>query len=295
MAPVSTRFLKAIVWAAAAGLALSACNKNDLNLASAGAVQSDPALRDIDEGGLLRMAERLEASGDYANALQFYSDAAERNPANPEPWLGMGRIFAAGGAPAQATQAFGAAFDLDPNNADSARRYARGLLAEERAAEALSALNRHLEKNPPDAELLNLLGIADDLALHPEAAEKAYREGLALTRPDGPWFDSLTGNLALSLAAANRISEAILILNPRVGDMRQGSSGVTPAQSQHRQNLALVYALSGNAESALEVAKSALPSAEAERNRDFYARLPALTGYDRVRAVFLGKLPAAPQ
>lgn len=291
MAAVPVFPFKILAGVAAAALLLAACSKDKLNIGSAGAPQSQPELRDIDGGGLLRMAQRLEAAGDYANALQFYNEAAEKNPANPEAWLGMGRIFAAGGAPAQAVQAFGAAFDIDPGNSETARRYARGLLAQERAADALAALTRHLAKNKPDAELLNLLGIAEDLMLEPAAAEKAYRDGLALTGPGEQWFDALTGNLALSLAANQRISEAILILNPHVGDMRLGAGGITEAQSQYRQNLALVYALSGNTASAMEVAKSALPGAEAERNRAFYSALPTLTGFDRVRAVFLGKLP----
>ncbi|HXV74448.1 MAG TPA: tetratricopeptide repeat protein [Sphingomonadales bacterium] len=276
---------------------IALCLAMHLSLPVMAAEKGEQGLRTFDEAGLLRMGQRLEAAGDYANALQFYGEAAERNPKNPEPWLGMGRIFAAGGAPLQATQAFGEAFSRDPGNGLAARQYARGLLAQEKAADALAALTQHLKKNGADAELFNLLGIANDLTLDSAAAEKAYREGLAKTQPGGPWFDALNGNLALSLAAAGRVSEAILLLNPNVGDLRARQQNMTPAQSQYRQNLALVYALSGNPESAFEVAKSALGETEAGRNREFYARLPSLTDYDRVRAVFLGKLPApqAPQ
>jgi Flp pilus assembly protein TadD len=283
----------ALACVAAAALFLAGCgNKNQLNLGTSAASQNKPELRSIDEGGMLRMGQRLEEAGDYANALQFYNDAAQRDPDNPEPWLGMGRVFAAGGAPAQALQAFGAAYDIAPNNPEAARRYARALLGQERAADALTVLANYLAGNPADAEFFNLLGIASDLTLQPAAAEKAYRDGLALTSEGAPWFDALSGNLALSLAATDRVSEALVILNPKIGDMRLGTQGITPAQSQYRQNLALVYALSGNPESAMEVARSALKPEDAERNRSFYQALPALRGYDRVRAVFLGKLPA---
>ncbi len=156
---------------------------------------------------------------------------------------------------------------------------------------ALAALNRYLQDNPPTPELLNYKGIAHDLASDFDAAELAYRQGLAMTQPGERWHGTILGNLALSLGLEGNTSEAILLLNPFIGDMRMARENLSPYQSGLRQNLALVYALAGNPESAVEVAKSALSEEQAEYNRTFYMAISALTGIERVKAVLLGELP----
>lgn len=248
-------------------------------------------LRDFDDMALLRMGQRLETAGDYVSALQFYKEAAERMPNTAEPWLGMGHVYSKGGAPLLATQAFGEAFSRDPNNGQAASNYARGLLSQEKIADALSILKQYMRSNEGDAELYNLIGIANDLSLDANAAESAYREGLKRTKPNSSWFDVLTSNLALSLAVNDRVSEAGALLEPLSGELRASKKELTAAQLQHRQNLALIYALSGKPALALELIKVTLSEAELEKNKIFYARLPSLSGYDRARAIFLGKLP----
>ena len=96
----------------------------------------------------------------------------------------------------------------------------------------------------------------------------------------------LVNNLALSLAISDQYSAAVLLLNPYVGDMRQGLINMTPHQSRYRQNLAIVYAISGQVEAAVDVAKSALSEADAEFNRNFYETIPTLSGHQRTRAVW---------
>lgn len=248
-------------------------------------------LRDFDDTALLRMGERLEMAGDYVSALQFYKEATERMPTSPEPWLGMGQVYSKGGAALLATQAFGEAYARDPNNGQAAIQYAKGLLSQEKVADALSVLTQHMKKNEGDAEMYNLIGIAYDLNLNAKAAEDAYLEGLKKTKLNSSWSDALTSNLALSLAVNDRVSEAVELLEPISGELRASQKELTTSQLQHRQNLALIYALSGRPALALELIKITLGDAEIEKNRAFYAFLPSLTGYERARAVFLGKLP----
>ncbi|HXV73899.1 MAG TPA: hypothetical protein VD713_04140, partial [Sphingomonadales bacterium] len=119
--------------------------------------------------------------------------------------------------------------------------------------------------------------------------------GLAMAQPGSTINTTLLGNLALSLGLTGETSEAVLLLNPFIGDMSRGRAGLTQAQSSLRQNLALVYALSGNINSAVEVAKSALSAEDAEYNRTFYQAIAALKGRARAKAVFMGKLPENPQ
>lgn len=274
-------------------LAASGCGRDEgLNIEGAGNLPTSVSdMKEMNAEGVLRMAKRLEAGGDYANALRFYQDAISRDSTLAEAHAGAARMFTIAGATREATEHYGRAFELNPGDAGVAARYARGLLAQERAGEARAALTRHMAGNPGTPEIKNLLGLASDLLLEHAAAQTAYREGLAMLQPGDDWGPILTGNLALSLAIGGDYSEAILLLNPRVGDLERGLQGLTKTQSQHRQNLALVYALSGNPEAAFEIARTALPEEQADFNRRFYEAVAELEGYDRVRAVLLGELP----
>jgi len=271
-------------------LFISACsNKAKLNVPEN--ASQHPVSTDLTPEGLVRMGQRMEAAGDYNGAGGFYADALGKDRKLIQAHLGLGRVLEAMGQDSLAIVSYGNAFDLDQNNQEALRGYVRGLLANDGENLALDALNKHLQTNQPTPELLNFKGISLDLFGDFGAAENAFRQGLNLTQPGDVWNGRLLGNLALSLGLAGDTSEAILILNPYIGDMRMGREGLTPYQSQLRQNLALIYALSGNPDSAVEVAKSALSEQDAEYNRGFYQAVATLAGRDRVRAVLLGKLP----
>ncbi len=271
-------------------LGVAACgNKNKLNIPPT--PPADAMQTELTPEGMVRMAKRLEAAGDLNSAGTFYADAIALNNNLIEAHLGLGRIFTQIGQDNFATTAYGNAFAVDPNNLQALKGYLEGLLPNDGQEEALIALDRYLEANPPTADLYNYQGLAHDLNGDFEKAATALRQGLVLAKPGERMHATILGNLALSLGLSGKTSEAILLLNPFVGDMRRGSEGLSSFRSSIRQNLALVYALSGNAESAVEVAKSALSAEDAEHNRAFYEAVVNLSGLDRVKAVFLGELP----
>lgn len=271
-------------------LALGACgNKQKLNIPPT--APPDALQPDMTPEGLVRMAQNLEAAGDFNSAGTFYSNAIAADNTLIEAHLGLGRIFGRLGEAGLAAASYRNAFELDNNNYPALRGYLGGLLPNNGQGLALEAIDKYLVGNSPTAELLNYQGLAYDLDSQFDLAEAAFRQGLLLTTPGEQMHGTLLGNLALSMGLAGKTSAAILLLNPYVGDMRTGFEGLSPYRSSIRQNLALVYALSGNPESAVEVAKSALSAEDAEFNRTFYEAIANLTGQEQVKAVFLGELP----
>ena len=270
---------------------LSACNKQPkLNLERSGQLPA-PETKELDAEGLVRMAQRMETSGDLTNAMNFYADALIRDGSLVDAHLGMARVMTALGDPAQALTYYGHAARLSPNDAGIARHYALALIGEDRADEAATVIDGYLAGNTGTGDLYNILGVARDLQSQHDTAQAAYREGLALVTVPDRQHVNLLNNLALSLAISDKYSEAVLLLNPYIGDMRLGPDAMTEHQSLYRQNLALVYAISGQTESAVDVAKSALSEQQAEFNRRFYETIPTLSGSERTRAVFLRELP----
>ena len=274
-------------------LAVSGCGRgNKLNIGPVGPLDSNmDEVKEMNSGGLVRMAQSLEQSGDYGSAAQFYRDALNRDPNILEAHLGMAGLYERAGDMGRAAAYYQNVLVLDPGHLPAVLGAARNLINQQRALDARAVIEGYLAENQPTAALLNQLGVAMDLSVNHAGAGTAYREGLAMVAPGDNWHVILLNNLALSLSLGEHFSEAILLLNPHIGDMRLGTQGISKAQSSFRQNLALVYALSGKPESAYEVARSALGEDLATHNRSFYTAIPNLNDYERARAVFLGVLP----
>ncbi len=274
-------------------LLASGCSKgNKLNLTETSALNTGMnEVRELTPEGFLTMAQNLEREGDFITASQFYSEAIADDPNLLEAHLGLARIAAGLGEIEIALLHYGHILVLDPNNLAAVRYATPKLIGTERLGDAQKNLDRYLSSNPPTPELLNYLGVIHDLRANHTAAQAAYRQGLQMVRPGDNLHVILLSNQALSLALGNKFSQAVFLLNPYIGDMRLGMDGMTKDQSSFRQNLALVYALSGKAESAFDVAKSTLPADQAEFNRAFYEAIPSLNSFQRARAVFLGVLP----
>lgn len=281
------KFLLALLFA---GFLVAACgNKSNLNIPEnppPGALQPD-----LSAEAFVRMGQKVEAAGDFNSAGGFYGDALRLDSTLIDAHLGLARVYGQLGDPRRSALAYGNAWSLAPENTDILRRYLQGLLPNDGEVLALRAIDTYLASYKPTPEILNFKGVAHDLNGEPGAAEEAYRQGLALAQPGSAITTTLLGNLALSLGLKGETSEAVLLLNPFIGDMSQGRAGLTQAQSGLRQNLALVYALSGNIDSAVEVAKTALSLADAEYNRGFYEAIAGLQGRARAKAVFMGELP----
>ena len=108
------------------------------------------------------------------------------------------------------------------------------------------------------------LGVAFDLAGQHEAAQDAYRAGLAIA-PDSVL---LRNNLGLSLArfrASTRNHRDVASAGRRTG-----------AKARNRQNLALAYGLAGDLPAAEQVSRLDLDEDRLQNNLSYFAALAAV-------------------
>lgn len=240
-----------------------------------------PTKTELTPESLVRMGAQLEGTGDYTGAMRFYSKAVELEPGNIAALTGIGNVYLAVGIWNAGLNAFQQVRALDPRGVESAAGLAVALLLNDRPGETRQILNRQMAMTGPSVKLQNLLGLAEDLKGNHGPAQKAYSAALELNPGDG---EVLT-NLALSFALMGEYERAEAIL--------QRGAGTPEAIPLASQNLALVYALRGQIDQALETARRELSGVQVEANTSFYERLSTLSARDRARAVFFGTLPPA--
>jgi Flp pilus assembly protein TadD len=140
--------------------------------------------------------------------------------------------------------------------------------------EALAAFDRAAEIEPENNRGYNGAGIALDLLGRHGEAQNRYVTGMEHAPESVP----LRNNLGLSLALAGDLEEAVSWLEA-VADRDD-------ANARTRQNLALVYGLSGNEDGARRAGLEDLSAAEVENNLAFYARLRQMPPEQRTKAIF---------
>lgn len=283
-------FHKITLLASCLPILLTACaNPNSMPAplaAPRGEIRTD--VSEIDDAMALRMAKRFEDAGDFGSALNMYRRAVLISPNNTTALNGMARIYAQAGAQEEAARYYSRILQLEPKNSKAAARVAENHIFKGEAREAISFINQFLLSAPGTVDLYNALGIAHDLDGSHGDAQQAYSRGLGLAPNDS----AITSNLALSFAVREEYQTALALLERVLGD---SAGNDQEGRSIARQNLALVYALSGQLDTAVEIASAVLSEEEVAINRIFYARLPALSSKDKARAVFLGSLPSPPE
>lgn len=225
------------------------------------------------EGGyaaLLRVADGTRAKGDLATAAGMYRRAAELRPDLAEPYVRLGLTLNDLNAWNEAVPVLRQALTLDAGNADARRGLGNAYLSLGQPDLALPQFDTALRAGAKDARLYGSIGVAHDLLGDHAAAQAAYRAGLALT-PDS---EGLANNLGLSLALAGDFRGAVEVLRPL------GNSG-----PRARQNLALVYGLSGDPAQAARLARVDLDENAVRSNLAYYETLRAMGGKQRLAAI----------
>ena len=211
-----------------------------------------------DAEATLRLAERTEAAGDYATALQLYQDLQANDPSRFEILAGLGRSFAGLAMHGRAEQAFRAALVQQPADRDALYGLGKALYHQDRLAEAEQAFRQVLAADPGYLPAYSALGAALDRQGRHADAQRAYESGLAID----PTNLALLNNLGLSLALSGEHGRAIGLLKELVND-----PSATP---RVRQNLALAYGLAGQFEAAAAISAIDLPEGEVASNLAFY-------------------------
>jgi Flp pilus assembly protein TadD len=184
----------------------------------------------------------------------MYQQAAQANPGDVRPLLGMADSLLAMGSNAEAAQAYGAALAVQPSNLDALRGlgHARILLGQPQFA--VTQYQTALKIAPNDTRILNGLGVAQDMMGDHAAAQKSYHQVLTLD----PANQSAKNNLALSMALAGDDAGAIKIL--------EDVSKSPTASAVNRQNLALLYGVNGQMQQAAQASRADLPPDAVNRN-----------------------------
>jgi Flp pilus assembly protein TadD len=243
---------------------LAGCAQDPVAASAPGAMGAER-----ESAAMMRLARASMDSGAYASAAGFYRRAHDMDRYDFAPLLGLGHALARTGALEEAAAALREALAMMPGDPDAHRLLGEVLIALNRPGLAVAQLQASLATRP-DGRTYNGLGVAHDMMGDYDAAEKAYRDGLARD----PANAALNNNLALSLAVSGHYDEAIRVLAPiAFGPL---------ATVRQRQNLALIYGLAGERDRAARLAGQDLDPSAVRHNLAFYERLRALHDRDAI-------------
>ena len=111
--------------------------------------------------GLMNYGNTLMAKGDYTRALDYFHRAQALAPFYPVLLVNLGVVEGATGQVLEAEQHFKEALRLAPSNPDCYTYYARWLLTQSRANDALPLLRKAVELGPADISARDLLTKAE--------------------------------------------------------------------------------------------------------------------------------------
>ena len=240
-------------------LALAACQDLAPSAPEAPAAADDGVIAPT----LTKAALAAEAAFDYRAAASHWRTLHERDPGNREVTLAYGRNLRYSGQTAAAIDLLAAEMARAGRDPRLVGELGKAHLAADHQAVAARFLAEAADGLPKDWSLRSALGVAYDFQGLSDKAEQAHRAALALA-PDNP---IVLNNLALSLAQAGKLADAVAVLRQAVDS--------PDAEAQQRQNLALLLALQGDAAGAERLARQDLPMDALRTNLAYYKALSA--------------------
>jgi len=183
------------------------------------------------------MRDNIETQEIFAQAA-FWSREYELNPGDLESAIKLSSAVRKLGNPQRAIEIAQTTRALYPRDPYLTAEFAAGLIAAERAQEAMQPLDEALRMAPGYARLWSLKGAALDQQENYELARKHYAKALQIT----PHDPNIMANVGLSYALSGDPVTA-------EGWLRRAVS-VPGASQSVRQNLALILQLQGKGEEA---------------------------------------------
>mgnify|MGYP003348323103 FL=1 len=220
-----------------------------------------PADRPELSRSLLDAAAMAAAQGDYATAATYFRNVYLREPGNTQAAVGLMQTLREMGDLEQARSVADATLLAKPNDATVVAEVGKVRLASGQLPNAVALLQRAVDLDPADWKSRSALGVAYDRQGDSVKAEENYRAALGIS-PNNP---VVLNNLALSRVLANDLAGARELLQRAVDSSR--------ADVRVRQNLALLYALSGNMAQAEALTLQDLPPDLARATLAYYREL----------------------
>ncbi|MES2985104.1 MAG: tetratricopeptide repeat protein [Pseudomonadota bacterium] len=215
-----------------------------------------------------QMAKEAAQGGDYKRAAQNYQLLVDGNKGTPEQVLryklGWADSLRRAGDYETALAMFEELHLQNPTNVDMAEGRGLTLMATGKVADAGRAFSEVIEQDPKRWRSLNALGILFVTKNMVPEAMAYYTEALAQS-PDNP---AILNNVGLSQAVDHNYPRAIEAL--------QQAARVSKMPSQKKQidlNLAMVYGVSGDLETARDIASRYYEGPALDNNLGLYAHL----------------------
>ncbi|HER27387.1 MAG TPA: hypothetical protein ENI69_09800 [Rhodospirillales bacterium] len=222
---------------------------------------------------LMRIADSTAQGGDLNSALALYRRASAFAPEELPPLIAIGDTAFRLSLFDQAAKAYEQATRIEPNSATAHSGSGKTLIA---LAQPKAALFHYQATSRLAADQYggyNGQGVALDLLGRHGEAQVRYRDGLKKS-PDSL---VLANNLALSLAIEGDFDAALEILTPYRNNPRAGV--------RLRQNLALIYGLTGQKNRAAALAALDLKENAVLNNLKYYEKLRTLAPAERAKAL----------
>jgi Flp pilus assembly protein TadD len=256
--------------AVAAGLGLAACAGKTPREVEIRASATATALSVVKEGGSLdlRLARATRSAGDLNSAANLYREAMSRDRGNPEIAIELSDVLIDSGQPEQALDLL-KGVEADPATAKGSgdvfvaieRGMGRAYLAMQRPDAALDHFIKARDKNPEEPRSLVDCGVALDLLRRHAEAQESYRAAIRIA----PHELAARNDLALSLALTQQYDAALEIILP--------VARLASATPQIRQNLALIYGLKGDSDTADALSLVDLGRIETSSNMKLFSAL----------------------
>ena len=211
---------------------------------------ADASLNDV----LRTAAVEAEGANDYRKAVRHFRTLYERDRTDPAVVRDLARNMRYAGDPRNAAAFLTENLKTVGRKPELVLELAKAQLVASRLDDAHRALTEAQSLMPENWQLYSAWGVYHDRRGNFDQARDAYQRALGLS----PNNFAVLNNLALSLALAGRIDEGISTLRKLAESEK--------TTSQVRQNLALLYGIKGDLESAERLAREDLPQESVERN-----------------------------
>lgn len=213
---------------------------------------------------LKEMAAQSSSNHELADAARYWAAIYETDPSNLDVAAKFATSLRLAGEPRGAIALLGQILEKRPGDPQLLGERGKAYAAANEFAPALADLDTALKTAGNDWNLHSARGVILDRQGQQADAEAAYRQALALS-PGNP---KILNNMALNIALAGRLDEAITLLRE--------ASRHPQATVQVRQNLSLLLAMKGDVGEAEQLARADLPAAMSDNNIAFYRSLKVM-------------------
>lgn len=212
---------------------------------------------------LMDAAASAMAQNDPSTAAGYYRNIYARDPNNVQAAIGLMQSSREIGSLDQAREVADKMVAAKPDDPAVIAEVGKVRLATGQLQDAVKMLQRASDLDPRDWRSRSALGVAYDRLGDPEHAEASYRAALQIS-PDNA---AVLNNLALSRAMAHDLAGARELLQRAISN--------AGSDVRMRQNLALIYALSGDMAQAEALTLRDLPPDVARDTLAYYRELAA--------------------